>query len=157
MEKLTINERFTLVCPEGFRTLTKKEYERLDTMADSECLFLTHDDSRIVVSMGWKDIGAVASFLLRLISPVKSVEASVNRSMSSYGYRLEEMLTRQIGGQPVQGFRYTYTAGGTPMVGESYVIRQDRSLTFFHGYMPQELRESALALWHGLLDAVQPL
>ena len=43
------------------------------------------------------------------------------------------------------------------MVGESYVTRQGRSLTFFHVYLPDELREQGLPHWNALLDAVQPL
>ena len=86
-----------------------------------------------------------------------SVEASVNRAMAPYGYRKETMLERQIGHQPAKGFRYTYTAGNTPMVGESYVIHQGRSLTFFHGYLRASMRESSLPRWQELLDGVQPL
>ena len=41
--------------------------------------------------------------------------------------------------------------------GESYVTRQGRSLTFFHVYLPDELREQGLLHWNALLDAVQPL
>ena len=157
MSVFKIGTKFQLVCPEGFRPMTKDERANLRIAEDGDILCLTNEAEHMLVSIGWKEVNVGVSLLLHLIRPVKSVEASVNRSMSPYGYRLEEMLERQIGGQPVQGFRYTYTAGGTPMVGESYVLRQGRSLTFFHGYMPQELRESALALWHGLLDEVQPL
>ena len=157
MNELKINERFQLVCPEGFRPLTEAEREKLNTLGGGESLFLTDEEDHIAVSIGWKDVNAFAGFLLHLISPVSSVEASVNRAMAPYGYRKETMLERQIGGQIAKGFRYTYTAGNTPMVGESYVIRQGRSLTFFHVYLPDELREQGLPHWNALLDAVQPL
>ena len=154
MNELKINERFQLVCPEGFRPLTEAEREKLNTLGEGESLFLTNEEGHIA---GWKDVNAFAGFLLHLISPVSSVEASVNRAMAPYGYRKETMLERQIGGQIAKGFRYTYTAGDTPMVGESYVIRQGRSLTFFHAYYRASERETSLPLWKGLLDAVQRL
>ena len=157
MNELKINERFQLVCPEGFRPLTEAEREKLNTLGGGESLFLTNEEHHIAVSIGWKDVNAFAGFLLHLISPVSSVEANVNRAMAPYGYRKETMLERQIGSQLAKGFRYTYTAGDTPMVGDSYVIRQGRSLTFFHVYLPDELREQGLLHWNALLDAVQPL
>ena len=77
--------------------------------------------------------------------------------MAPYGYRRETTLARQIGGQAAEGFRYTYAAGGTPMVGESYVLREGKSLTFFHVYLRAVLRDESIARWHRLLDAVKPL
>ena len=157
MNELKINGRFQLVCPEGFRELTEGEREKLNTLGEGESLFLTNETDHIIASIGWKDVNAFAGFLLHLISPISSVEASVSRAMAPYGYRKETMLERQIGHQPAKGFRYTYTAGNTPMVGESYVIHQGRSLTFFHGYLRASMRESSLPRWQELLDGVQPL
>lgn len=157
MNELKINGRFQLVCPEGFRELTEAEREKLNTLGAGESLFLTDEADHIVASIGWKDVNAFAGLLLHLVSPISSVEASVSRAMAPYGYRKETMLERQIGHQPAKGFRYTYTAGDTPMVGESYVIHQGRSLTFFHGYLRASMRESSLPRWQELLDGVQPL
>ncbi len=157
MNELKISERFRLICPESFRMLTEKEIAKLNTMGAGESLFLTDEADHIVASIGWKDVNAFASLLLHLVSPISSVEASVSRAMAPYGYRKETMLERQIGGQIAKGFRYTYTAGNTPMVGESYVIHQGRSLTFFHAYYRASERETSLPLWQGLLDAVQGL
>ena len=157
MSVCKIGSRFQLVCPEGFRPMTGQEQAKLNMAGGGETLCLTNEEGHMVVSMGWKEVGAFAGLLLHLIRPVKSVEAGVNRSMAPYGYRRETDLTRQIGGQKAEGFRYTYVAGGTPMAGESYVIREGRSLTFFHVYLRRELREESLAKWNELLDAVQPL
>ena len=115
MNELKINGRFRLVCPEGFRELTEAEREKLNILGEGESLFLTNEEGHIAVSIGWKDVNAFAGFLLHLISPISSVEASVNRAMAPYGYRKETMLERQIGGQIAKGFRYTYTAGDTPI------------------------------------------
>ena len=157
MEQLTIGKRFTLTCPERFRPVTKKERDRFHMPESDDSLGLIREDDRIVASMGWKDVGAFAGILLHVISPAASVEASVSRDMAGYGYRKEKSLRREIGGVKAEGFRYTYTAGDNYMVGESYVTRQGRSLTFFHVYLPDELREQGLLHWNALLDAVQPL
>ena len=155
MQTLNIHDRFTLICPEGFRTLTEKESDKLYTLGAGDSLFLTNEAAHIIVSIGWNDVNVIAGFLLHLISPIASVEANVSKAMIPFGYQKETMLERSIGGQSAQGFRYTYTADGTPMVGESYVIRQGRSLTFFHAYIPAERRDEGLALWQALLDAVE--
>ena len=157
MEQLTIGKRFTLTCPEGFRPVTKEERDRFHMPESDDSLGLIREDDRIVASMGWKEVSAFAGVLLHIISPAASVEASVSRDMAGYGYRKEKSLSREIGDQKAEGFRYTYTAGDNFMVGESYVIRSGRSLTFFHVYLPDELREQGLARWNELLDAVEPL
>ena len=156
MNELNIGKRFRLLCPEGFREMSEQERGALNMMGQGDTLCLTNEEGHMVVSMGWKDVNAVSAFLLRIIRPVTSVEASVNQAMAPYGYRKETGLTRQIGGQDAQGFRFTYTAG-VPMVGESYVIREGRSLTFFHVYVRAAQRSEGLAQWNRLLDAVEPL
>ncbi len=158
MEALKIGGRFKLVCPDGFRLTTAEEQDRLHRMSDEgETLCLVNEEGHMIVSIGWKEVNAFAGLVLRLIRPVSSVEANVNRAMAPYGYRKETDLSREIGGRPGQGFRYTYVADDTPMVGETYVIREDRTLTFFHVYYRAAMRDGSLAQWNGLLDAVQPL
>ena len=156
MSTVRIGNKFQLVCPEGFRPMTKHERTELRIAEDGDILCLSSEDGTMAVSIGWKEIGVSAGLLLHLIKPVKSVEASVARSMAPYGFQRETYLDRQIGGQNAEGFRYTYTAG-VPMVGETYVIWQTRSLTFFHLYLNAANREEGLAQWNRLLDAVNPL
>lgn len=157
MEQLTIGKGFTLTCPEGFRPVTREEKDRFHMPEGGDSLGLIWEEGRTVVSVAWKQVNALAGLLLHLLSPVTSMEASIAQGMAGYGFQKETGLSRQIGGQKAEGFRYTYTAGDNPMVGESYVVRQGRSLTFFHLYLPQELREQGLARWKELLDAIQPL
>ena len=156
MSVFKISDRFQLVCPEGFRLLTEQERARLRVAAAGDFLCMTSEEEHMTVSIGWKDIGAAANLILRVIPPVKSVEASVARSMDAYGFTLETYLSRQIGGQRAEGFRYAYTAEDTAMIGETYVVRQTRSLTFFHMYLRAANRENGLVRWNALLDAVEP-
>ena len=157
MEQMTIGKRFTLICPEGFRTLSEEEKDRVHAASGADSLYLMREADRMIVSAGWKEVNALAGILLHVFSPVASMEAAVNQSMAGYGFRRETRLTRQIAGQKAEGFRYTYTAGDNPMVGESYVIRQGRSLTFFHAYFAAALRDQALVRWNQLLDAVEAM
>ena len=39
MNELKINERFQLVCPEGFRPLTEAEREKLNTLERAKACF----------------------------------------------------------------------------------------------------------------------
>lgn len=156
MNELTINDRFRLLLPESVRVMSDEEREKRDLPGDRDTLCLTDEAGSMIVSIGSKTVGAVANLILYLIKPAVSMEASVNQAMSGYGYRKETSLSREIGGCPAQGFRFTYTAGG-PMVGESYVVREGRSLTFFHVYLREDRRDACLALWERLLDGVQSL
>ena len=121
MSAFKINSRFQLVCPEGFRPMTRDERAELRIAEDGDIRCLTNEAEHMVVSIGWKEVSVGVNLVLRLIKPVKSVEAGVNRAMAPYGFRRETSLDRQIGGQKAEGFRYAYTAG-TPMVGETYVV-----------------------------------
>ena len=156
MSDIKINDRFKLVCPEGFRPMTPQERTQLHVEEAGDILCLSTEDGNMAVSIGWKEVSFLAGLILHLIRPVKGVEAGVYRAMAPYGFRKETDLTRQIGGQNAAGFRYTYTAGA-PMVGETYVIRQGKALTFFHMYLRESHREAGLSQWSALLDAVQPL
>ena len=157
MEEIIVSNRYAVPCPPGFRKLTKKELKELSMMGegDSECL--KNEEQHIMVSIGWKQINAFSGFLLKLFRPVRSVEASINRAMAPYGYRKETDLTRKIGGSRAEGFRFIYTAGGVPMIGESYVIREGKNLVFFHGYMQAGLRDESLPVWNSLLDSVRAI
>ena len=157
MNELKINDRFKLICPEGFRLMTEEERQKLRALDNGETLYLTNEAGHLIVSIGWKDVNAFANLLLHAIRPIKSVEANIEQAMTPYGYRRETTLTRSIGGQKAEGFRYTYTAGDTAMVGESYVLREGKALTFFHVYYRAALREESLLQWDALLDAVQAL
>ena len=157
MDTLKIGDRFALPCPEGFHAPSEAEQEKLHLPEGDDSLCLISEEDRMVVSVGWKQVNAFAGLILHLISPVTSMEAGVHQSMAPYGYRRETALTRQIGDRKAEGFRYTYTAGDNPMVGESYVIREGRSLTFFHVYLSAALQEQGLARWNALLDAVTPM
>ena len=155
MEEIIAGSRYTVPCLPGFRRLSREELEKLSVMGEgnSECL---QDESRhIMVSIGWKTVNAFSGFLLKFIRPVSSAEASISRAMAPYGYLRETDLAREIGGSRAEGFRFTYTAGDVPMIGESYVIRKGRDLVFFHGYMRAELREDSLPVWNSLLDGVR--
>ena len=157
MSAFKINDKFQLACPEGFRPMTKHERTQLRIAEEGDILCLTNEEEHMTVSVGWKDINVAAGLILHLIRPVKSVEAGVARSMNPYGYMRDTYLTRQIGGQKAEGFRYSYVVGDTAMIGETYVIRQMRSLTFFHMYLRAANRDNGLVQWNKLLDAVEPL
>ena len=157
MEEIIISNRYAVPCPPGFRKLSGKELEKLSMLGEGSSECLKNEEQHVMVSIGWKEINAFSGFLLRLIRPVKSVEASISRAMAPYGYRRETDLTRRIGGSRAEGFRFTYTAGDVPMIGESYVIQEGKNLVFFHGYMQAELRGESLQVWSSLLDGVHAL
>ena len=154
MNTLIISDRFKLLCPDGFRVLSKEEQAAINRLGDGESICLSNEDCHMLISIGWKAVGAFSSLFLSATALEKGMESRIRKAMQPYGYLKESVLTRQIAGRKAAGFRYTYTAQNTDMIGESYVFQSGRSIVYFHLYARAALRDPILSEWNELLGAV---
>ena len=86
--------------------------------------------------------------------PLKNMLWQVSLTMAALGCKSEGVKTRTIGGREAHGLRYGYTAQGTAMTGESWVIKERKEIWYLHGYMRTELLEASLPVWEEMLDSV---
>ena len=74
----------------------------------------------------------------------RNMEAKVRKPMSKFGYKLEEFITREVGGKTADGYRYTYNVKGTGMIGESLSVKAGSNFYYIHSYFREELRQESL-------------
>ena len=112
--------------------MSKEEKAKLNFLESGEGICLRDEDRHMLVSIGWKETGMLAAMLLSESSLERNMESSIRQGMLSYGFKLETHLNRQIAGRNAAGFRYVYTTQGIDMLGESYVLRNGRSVFYYH-------------------------
>ena len=151
MNEITLNDRVKLIYPEGFRLLSEEERGRLRMLEEGPGLSLSDPARHMLLSLGWTRLNPLSG-LLGAYDLAKNMESRVSRAMAPYGYRREGFGSRNVGGREASGFRYEYTAENVPMYGESYALKEGRTLYYFHLYARQELKEESLPLWGRLLE-----
>ena len=142
----------TLPIPEGFHVMDEEEWSRMKLLADGEGAGLSDPERHIVVTLGWKQTGGFSAALLSAKDLAKNMEKQICKAMAALGCKSEGVKQRAIGGREAHGLRYGYTAQGTAMTGESWVIKEKKEILYLHGYMRTELLEASLPVWEEMLD-----
>ena len=112
-------------------------------------------DRHVLISVGWKAIGALTSLLFSSGSVAKTSEAQVARSRRQYGYKRGGFGKRSIGGLEADNFSFTYTAQEIAMAGESCVLKKDKTLYFFHIYGREENKAADLPMWESFISSAE--
>ncbi len=149
---LTIKNNLKVLCDEGFREMADDEKSALSTIADGDFLAFSNPDKHMIITVGWKEIGSLASKLLNSKEIAKNMEKSIRKAMMVNGYALGRFKDREIAGQKAVGFDYVYEAKGIVMVGESYAIKIDKEIYYFHMYSRQTRQTENMKVWENLLQ-----
>ena len=142
----------TLPIPEGFHVMDEDEWSRMKLLADGEGAGLSDPERHMIVTLGYKQAGGFSAALLSAKDLAKNMEKQICKAMASLGCRSEGLRQRAVGGRDARGVRYDYTAQGTGMTGESWVIKEKREIWYLHAYMRTALLEKSLPVWKEMLD-----
>ncbi len=151
MRDIILNDELKLSLPDGFRVMDEAERGRLHMLAEGGGICVSDPDRHILISAGWKQAGMLAGMLVNERDLAKNMETSVSRALAQSGYRGEEAVRKTIGGLEASGFRYTYTAEGICMAGESLAFKSGKTLYYIHLYAREESREASLKIWDEIL------
>ena len=143
----------TLCRPEGFHEMDEAEWSKLRLLADGEGAGLSDPERHMIVTVGYKRAGSLASALLNTKDLARNMEKQICRSMASLGCRSEGVKPRSIGGRDAWGVRYSYTVQDTGMTGESYVLKDGREIWYLHVYMRTALLADSEPVWETMLDS----
>ena len=153
---MKISEELTMSFPDSFRVMGEEEYDRLRFIAEGAGICLSDQEKHSVASIGWKQIGAFAGFLLNLKDLSGNMERSIREAMAAFQFSQTGAPERKIGGIPARGIRFRYRAeDGTEMAGESLVLKRGKAVYYFHFYTREALEEENLAVWEGALDTAK--
>ena len=145
----------TLSWPEGFHQMDEAEWSRFKLLADGEGAGLSDPERHMIVTAGYRQAGGFSAALLSAKDLAKNMEKQICKSMAALGCRSEGLKTRAVGGREAHGLRYTYTAHGIAMTGESWVVKEKKEIWYLHCYLRTELREASLPVWEEILDGAE--
>lgn len=148
----------SLAFPESFRPMTREESAQFAAGGDGEGLCLISQPLHIIVSTGRKPTRGIVGALSRLLSGkdlVKNIETFYKKQMRSFGFSTDRYLKRAIGGATADGLRYTYQAQGIDMTGESFALRRQGAIYYFHVYYRTRLGDESRRVWDLILDSAK--
>ena len=143
MNKVLLNQELTITIPDGFRQMTEEELRSQNLYKEPPKWCITDPARHIVVSAAWKK-STFASLMISSEEVAKKMENEIRTAMTPYGYQLEGFISEEAGGHTLDGFRYSYTAQGIEMTGETFSVKKDRTFYYIHCYMRTALREESI-------------
>lgn len=137
---MRVNNALEFDFPEGFEEMSKEETAGLQMSGGGESIALSNKNNHLLVTVGWKRTGGFSGMILNTEDLRKKMEHDIRKSLTRLEYSDAGSSDMQVGGLAAAGFRYQYTAAnGTDMAAESYVLKKDRTLYYFHLYSRREL------------------
>ena len=151
---LVFNE-FELTHPEGFHEMTKDEKSGLSFWGGNEGVCISDPERHIVISFGAKTVGWLTGKLVKQDEILDRMETVLSKSMKDCGYVYDGSLQRNAGGKETEGFTYSYTAQNIGMTGESFVVKNGKTLIYFHYYTRTALKDENLPVWKEMLESIR--
>lgn len=152
---MLLNNELELGLPEGFHELSPEETGKLQFTETGAGSVFSDPERHIMVSVGWKQIGAFAGLLLNGSDLAKKMEKSLEGSMAAFGYQPVARLKKSLGGEPAEGIRYRYMAQEIGMEGESLVLKHKKTLYYLHFYTRAAMAAENQQVWEQILDSVR--
>ena len=154
MERVTLDGKMTIGCPEGFHVMTEEERSQMSMLEEGTWVGFSDPNRHILVTVGWKAVKGLG-FMLKGKGLAENMEKQIRQGMSSFGFKSEGPRERMIAERPAFGFGFGYVAREIEMVAESYVLKIDKTLYYFHFYARKALKNESLPVWNEILDSVQ--
>ncbi len=155
MNDLKITDELHIVYPDTFHVMDEKEKERLNTMTGDDFVGLSDPESHIIVAVGYKTIPGFSAMLLSAKDIAKKMEKQISKPMMIYSYARGRFKDTEIGGIDASGFDYSYEVQGIVMLGESYVVKKNKTIFYFNMYTRDNMKAMNLSTWADILRQVR--
>ena len=143
MKQTVLNQELKVTIPDGFHEMSEAEHGNLNLLKEAPDWCISDPDRHILLSVAWKK-QSLASMLLSSGDVAENMEKSLRKPMAAYGYKLEGFLEESLDGTTASGFRYSYTAQGIGMTGESFSVKKGKTFYYIHCYLRSEFLEESL-------------
>ena len=140
--------------PEPLHIMDEEERKTLPVTGDAEWIGLSAPEIHLLVTAGMKQLNGFANLVLNARDIAKETEKNIRRDLQAAGYAVAGFSEKAIGGQKAEGFRYTYTAQGIAMTGETWVVKTGKDLYELYFYGRTETLDDCLPVWEKLLASV---
>ena len=155
MNTITLNNEMTLTFPDSFRVMDASEREKLNFIEEGQGECLQDKEHHILISIGWKPLGAFISFLIGTKDAAKNMKLAIRNAMQQYGFTDNGSRQISLVQETAEGFCYEYEAQSIPMYGESYVVKHSKTFYYLNCYGRQESKEECKEIWYDILASVR--
>ena len=151
---LSVNEKLVLCYPDGFHEMDENEKGALQFFGgDGKCI--KDPERHILITIGVKTLGAISSLLINAEEAAKKAESSVRKPMEQFGYIRGGFITKDIGGEKAEGFCYEYKSQGINMSGETFCVKQGKTLYYFNIYFRSDLKDESEKIIYEIISSVR--
>ncbi len=154
MEKVCLNGAWELSVPDGFKILSREEIDALHAYGEPPRFCISDPERHILLCAGWKPAG-LAGWLAGVADIARGAEARIRTPMRQFGYRRDEFCSRLLGGRKAEGFRYQYQAQGVYMIGETWVMKENKTIYNIHVYFRRALKEDSRPVIEEILGSIR--
>ena len=155
MNDLEITDKLHMAYPDTFHVMDEKEKEGFNSLTDDDYVGLSDPESHIIVAVGYKTIPGFSAMLLSSKDIAKNMEKQLSKPMMAYSFARGRFKELEIGGMKANGFDYSYEVQGIVMLGETYVIKKDKTVYFFNMYTRDNMKTKNLSTWENMLKEVK--
>lgn len=152
---MKLDNHLELSYSNSFRQLTPEERSKLHFMAEGEGVCIRDDEHHILISVGWHEINAFLGFLFNDKDLAENMKKNIRKMSSPYHFRDEEDIKTDLGGKTAEGIRYRYDAENIEMISESYVLKMNKTIYYFHFYTRAALFMNNKEIWDDILKTVR--
>ncbi|MBQ2478078.1 MAG: hypothetical protein II510_01210 [Erysipelotrichales bacterium] len=153
MESFNWRDTLVLPCDEGFEVVEDDMKDALSILPVADTDVLWDRTRHILISMADKTINGFSARLLNAKDIAKKDEGYMRSIMKTFGYKLEGFTELPVGSKFAQGFEYTYLAkGDVPMTAITCVVKEGKTLYYFHIYFRTAERDESLACVRKIFD-----
>ena len=155
MNKELVNQALSIPVPDGFRPMSGEELRQAYGNDDPNRRGLWNRESHVIIAVLWKEYPALLRFMLRDLKAVcRKNEQLHSREYAGHDYHCGGFFSQTVGGQPAEGYRFTYSAGGAAQSAETVLVRQGGTVYSITCAGRTENRESDHALFAGILEGI---
>ncbi len=155
MSNLNINDKLNITYPDTFHVMDEAEKKNLQTMTDEDFTGLSNHDDHIIITIGAKEIPGFSNLVLSTKVLIKNMEKQVGKAMMINSYARGRFKDREIDGVKACGFDYSNEVQGIVMMGESYVVKKDKTVYTFNMYSRDNLRAKNMKTWEEMLGSIR--
>ena len=152
---MTLNNELELTIPEGFHEMDEEERSKLTFAGGEPGLCISNPDLHIVVTVGWRRLVRLAAFAVTARSAATDTEIQISKMMKRLNYQEKGFSDRELGGKSASGFRYIYDSKNTKMMGETFFVKNGKTLYGINYYGRRSLEKESMPAWKELLDSVR--
>ena len=150
---MLLTHELEMTFPEGFHEMGPEELSGLQFIAEGPGVCLKDPERHVVVSVGWKQIGAFAGLMLNTKDIAGNMEKTIRKAMEPFRYEAGKSVERRIGGETARGISFSYTAAGDiGMAGESLAMKRGKTIYYLHFYTRREMEEENRRIWEEILN-----